>query len=332
VRGARLLHVGGSAVAGLVLAACSSEQSALSPSGEEAERVNTLFWVMTIGGTLIMAGVMALAAVAIFGSDGLRSRLARERLVIGGGVVFPAVTLTALLAYGLVVFVTRESAAESADEAFARITGEQWWWRVAYQLADGSSFESANELRVPVGTPVALALETADVLHSFWVPNLAGKLDMVPGRTNVLTINATKAGVSRGQCAEYCGGAHAFMGFHVVAMPPAEFDAWLAAEAGPAVEPSSPELQRGAELFIETGCGACHTIRGTAAVGTIGPDLTHVGGRRWIAAATLPSTAEAFANWIRNNQHIKPENKMPPFGILEEAELALLAHYLESLK
>jgi cytochrome c oxidase subunit II len=332
VRGARLLHVGWSAVAGLVLSACSSEQSALHPSGDEAERVNTLFWVMTIGGTVIMVGVMALAAVAVFGSDRVRNWLARERLIIGGGLVFPAVTLTALLAYGLVLLASRESAAESADEAFARITGEQWWWRIAYQLADGSRVESANELRVPVGTPVALALDTADVLHSFWVPNLAGKLDMVPGRTNVLTINATKAGVSRGQCAEYCGGAHAFMSFHVVAMPPAEFDAWLAAEAGPAVKPSSPELQRGAELFVETGCGACHTIRGTAAIGTIGPDLTHVGGRRWIAAATLPSTAEAFASWIRNNQHIKPENKMPPFDIIEDAELALLAHYLESLK
>jgi cytochrome c oxidase subunit II len=332
VKRARLLHVGWSAVAGLVLSACSSEQSALHPTGDEAERVHTLFWVMTIGGTVIMVGVMALAAVAVLGSDRVRNWLARERLIIGGGLVFPVVTLTALLAYGLILLASRESAAESTEQAFAKITGEQWWWRIVYQLADGSRIDSANELRVPVGTPVALALETADVLHSFWVPNLAGKLDMVPGRTNLLTINATKPGVSRGQCAEYCGGAHAFMSFHVVAMPRAEFDAWLAAEAGPAVQPSSPELQRGAELFIATGCGACHTIRGTAATGTIGPDLTHVGGRRWIAAATLPSTAEAFANWIRNNQHIKPENKMPPFDILEDAELALLARYLESLE
>jgi cytochrome c oxidase subunit II len=332
VRGARLLHVGWSAVAVVMLAACSSEQSALSPSGDEAERVSTLFWVMTIGGTVIMVGVVALAAVAVFASDRVRGWLAREPLVIGGGLVFPAVTLTALLAYGLTLLASRESVADTADEAFATITGEQWWWRIVYMLADGSRVETANELRVPVGTPVALALETADVLHSFWVPNLAGKLDMVPGRTNVLTINATKPGVSRGQCAEYCGGAHAFMAFHVVAMPPAEFDAWLAAEAGPAVQPGSPELQRGAELFIETGCGACHTIRGTAAAGAIGPDLTHVGGRRWIAAATLPSTAEAIANWIRNNQHIKPENKMPPFDILSDADLALLARYLESLE
>jgi cytochrome c oxidase subunit 2 len=286
---------------------------------------------MTIGAGIILAGVIAVGAGAIFGGDRLRQLLSRETLIVGGGLVFPTVTLAGLLTYGLVTFAARGEAAGQQD-AFASITGEQWWWRVTYRLPDGSRIESANELRIPVGTPVTLALETADVIHSFWAPNLAGKLDMIPGRTNVLTLTATKPGISRGQCAEYCGGAHAFMGFNVIAMPPEEFRVWLQAEAGSAIVPSSPDLQRGAQIFIDTGCGACHSIRGTAANGTIGPNLTHVGSRRSIGAATLTTSPAAFAHWIKNNQHIKPENRMPPFAILQEAELALLAHYLDSLE
>ncbi len=319
------------AAALLLLAGCAGVQSALDPSGVEAQRVETLYWVMTIGAGIILAGVMALGAGAIFGGERLRRLLSRETLIVGGGLVFPTVTLAGLLAYGLITFAAR-GAATDAQGVFATITGEQWWWRVAYHLPDGSRIESANELRIPVGTPVALGLETADVLHSFWVPSLAGKLDMIPGRTNVLTITATEPGIRRGQCAEYCGGAHAFMGLNVIAMTPDEFEVWLGAEAGPAIAPGSPELQRGAQIFIDTGCGACHAIRGTAAEGTIGPNLTHVGSRTSIAAATLTTSPEAFADWIENNQHIKPENKMPPFGILGDADLALLARYLDSLE
>jgi cytochrome c oxidase subunit II len=324
------LHIAAGAAA-LLLAGCAGVQSALDGSGVEAQRVETLYWVMTIGAGIILAGVMALGAAAIFGGERLRGLLSRETLIVGGGLVFPTVTLAGLLAYGLITFAARGAASDPRD-VFATITGEQWWWRVAYHLPDGSRVESANELRIPVGTPVALGLETADVLHSFWVPSLAGKLDMIPGRTNVLTITATEPGISRGQCAEYCGGAHALMGLNVIAMAPDEFQAWLGAEAGSAIAPGSPELQRGAQIFIDTGCGACHTIRGTAAEGTIGPNLTHVGGRSTIAAATLTTSPEAFADWIENNQHIKPENKMPPFGILGAADLALLARYLDSLE
>jgi cytochrome c oxidase subunit 2 len=313
-----------------VLAGCSNVQSVLSPTGDEATRVNTLFWVMTIGGTTIMIVVGVLAVVAIFGRDTLRVRLANDVFVIGAGLVFPAVTLTALLAYGLLTLATRGSDPDAP--VYAEIIGEQWWWRVRYRLDDGTVVESANELRIPVGRPVQLHLGTADVLHSFWVPNLAGKLDMVPGRTNVLTLEATEPGVSRGQCAEYCGGAHAFMSFHVVALETEAFAAWQAGETADAVSPDSPDLTRGAELFLEAGCNACHTVRGTPAAGVIGPDLTHAGGRLSLAAATLPNDAEAFARWIRDNQHVKPENKMPPFDILSDDELALLARYLESLE
>lgn len=316
----------------IVLAGCSGVQSALSPIGDEAARVNVLFWVMTIGGAVILAIVAVAAAMAMFGTERLRMRLARDSFVVGAGLVFPAVTLTALLVAGLLLLAVRTPTEGDDTPAFASITGEQWWWRVVYHLPDGERIESANELRIPVGVPVRLALETADVLHSFWVPRLAGKLDMIPGRTNVLTLQATEPGISRGQCAEFCGGAHAFMAFHVVALPVDVFAAWREAEAGPATEPTTAELQRGAEIFDGAGCGACHTVRGAGANGTIGPDLTHVGSRHSLAAATLPNDAAAFANWIRNNQHIKPENKMPPFDILSDEELALLARYLESLK
>ena len=183
-------------------------------------------------------------------------------------------------------------------------------------------------MRIPVGTPVVLELTSPDVIHSFWVPNLAGKLDMIPGRTNVLTLTATEAGISRGQCAEYCGGAHAFMAFYVIALEGAEYDEWLAHEASDAVRSDS----EGAALFEELGCGSCHAIRGTSATGVVGPDLTHVGSRMSLAAAALPNDAEAFARWIRDNQHIKPGNRMPPYETLGDEELALLANYLEGLK
>jgi cytochrome c oxidase subunit 2 len=312
--------------------ACSSDQSAFFPRGEEVAQVNLLFWVLTTGGTIIFLGMIAVAALAIAGPDRMRRLLMGDRLIVGGGIIFPAVTLTAVLAYGLAVMASRATAEGEPGAIRAAIVGEQWWWRVIYTLPDGTSFESANELRIPTNIPVVLELTTADVLHSFWVPNLAGKLDMIPGRTNLLTLTATEPGISRGQCAEYCGGAHAFMSFHVVATSPEEFEAWRRHEAAPAVPPDDPELRQGAELFASLGCGGCHSVRGTDAAGRIGPDLTHVGGRLSLAAATLPNDAEAFANWIANNQHIKPGNRMPPYAILTEAELALLARYLESLE
>ncbi len=316
----------------VLLAGCNPEQSAFAPAGAEAERINILFWIMTIAGGLILAGVIVLSAVAIYAGETFRSRLSSERFIIGAGLVFPVVVLSMLLVYGFVVLRAGASAPSPDNGLRFVITGEQWWWRVTYFDADGNSFESANELHIPVGQPVRLELTTADVLHSFWVPRLAGKLDMIPGRTNILTITATEEGVSRGQCAEYCGGAHALMSFHVVAQTPEDFEAWMEKESGPAVRNEAEPAARGAQLFLDSGCGACHTIRGTPAAGVIGPDLTHVGSRRSLAAATLPNTAEAFAHWIANNQHIKPENKMPPYNIFTRSELEDLAFYLESLQ
>lgn len=314
-----------------MLAACATQQSALVPTGAEAERINVLFWVMAAGGTLIMLLVIALAAIAIAGGDTLRRRLASENLINWLGIALPVVLLSALLIYGFLVL--RAGAVDREGEENLRIvvSGEQWWWRVTYWTPDGREVEAANEIHLPVGQPVTLDLTTADVIHSFWAPSLAGKLDMIPGRTNQMTITATKAGITRGQCAEYCGGAHAFMSFHVVAHPPDEFESWLAQEAATSAKPQNAALSNGRDLFLTAGCGGCHTIRGAGADGSIGPDLTHVGGRHSLAAASLPNSAEAIAAFIVNNQHIKPENRMPEYATFSEAQLRDLAAYLESL-
>jgi cytochrome c oxidase subunit 2 len=247
-------------------------------------------------------------------------------------LVFPIVTLTALLAYGLTVTGAALHPPALGAPLRVSVVGEQWWWRVVYHDSDGTRIESANELRIPVDRPVEIELSSADVIHSFWVPKLAGKLDMIPGRTTKLRLAATSPGVSRGQCAEYCGGAHALMAFYVVALPQPEFESWLAREAEPAVAATDAETMMGAMLFMSHGCGSCHRVRGTGAVGTIGPDLTHVGSRMSLAAAALPNDAAAFARWITDNQHIKPKNRMPPFRIFSETELNALSVYLANLK
>jgi cytochrome c oxidase subunit 2 len=302
------------------------------PQGAEAERVDTLFWVMTIGGGIIFAGVIVLTATAMLGGARVRQALSSERFITGAGVAFPSVVLTVLLVYGLLVLGAGARNPTASDGLRIAVSGELWWWRVTYTDENGNTFDTANELHLPVGEPVAVELTSADVIHSFWAPSLAGKLDMIPGRTNTLTLTATQPGVTRGQCAEYCGGAHAFMSFHVVAQPREEFDAWMRQEAGPAMPPEGEAAERGAALFLSAGCGACHAVRGTEATGSIGPDLTHIGARRSIGAGMLPNDATSMRQWIVDNQHIKPENKMPAYEIFTEAELDDLSAYLEGLK
>lgn len=319
-------------VALVMLAGCDGVQSSLAPLGPKAERVFILLLVLTGGSAIILAGVIALAAIAMLAPADRRQQIGSERLIVGLGLVFPIVVLSAVLVRSLTGIAAHLEPSASGKPLRVSVVGEQWWWRVIYTGDDGRRIESANELRIPVGRPVEIELSTTDVIHSFWVPRLAGKLDMIPGRKTTLTLAATTPGISRGQCAEYCGGAHALMAFYVVALPEAEFERWLTHVSTPAAAPDDPVTRMGQLLFLSHGCGGCHTIRGTAAVGTIGPDLTHVGGRMSLAAATLPNDAQAIANWIANNQHIKPKNRMPPFGIFDERELMALARYLESLR
>ena len=316
---------------GALLPGCRDMQSALAPLGPEAARVAALWWVLFAGAVAIFTAVIAFTALAMFGATRWRTALAGERAIVAGGVVFPLVTLTALLVYGVLV-MRGNAAADAPAPIRLTVVGEQWWWRVIYRGPDGETFESANEVRIPAGRRADIALVSADVIHSFWVPNLAGKVDMIPGRTNRITIEADRPGVSRGQCTEYCGGAHALMAFNVVAMEPGEYERWLAVEAAPAPGPRDAVEEHGRLIFRSNGCGACHAIRGTEARGVLGPDLTHLGSRISLAAGILPNDVEAIGRWIASSQHIKPENKMPPFDIFSDEELAALSQYLSGLK
>jgi cytochrome c oxidase subunit 2 len=328
----RFLRIAIVVSAPLFVTGCTHVQSVLVPGGQEAIAIKTLFWTVMILSIVLTFMVVALTGVALWGPEKWRRLIAEERAIYGGGIVLPVVVLSVLLIYGLFVLEAGASRSKAAGEPQITVTGKQWWWKVVYTTQDGGEVTSANELRLPVGKSTAVALKTDDVIHSFWAPQLAGKLDMIPGRTNVIALEPTEAGVSRGQCAEYCGGAHALMAFHVVAMPRPEFDAWLAREATPARLPTTERQRVGQRLFLENGCGACHSVRGTDAAGTIGPDLTHVGSRLSLAAATLPNDEAAFARWIEDNQHIKPDNLMPSFRQFTADELAAVAAYLDSLE
>ena len=212
------------------------------------------------------------------------------------------------------------------------MTGHQWWWQVQYQNRDPTQvFQTANEIRIPVGRPVTFDLESTDVIHSFWVPDLMGKQDMIPGRTNTLTVEAARPGLYRGQCAEYCGLQHAHMAFFVFAEPPAVFDAWRRHELQSASPPRTPGQVAGLRLFLGGPCAACHTVSGTGAGGNLGPDLTHFGSRATIAAGLLHNTPANLDLWLKNPQALKPGNYMPPLNLAPRQRAALVA-YLEALK
>jgi cytochrome c oxidase subunit 2 len=201
-----------------------------------------------------------------------------------------------------------------------------------YSGPDGTSIASANEIRVPVGLPVTFKLKAADVIHSFWVPSLGGKVDMIPGRTTQLQLTVDRPGVYRGQCAEYCGGPHALMAMDIIAMPASDYAAWLERAAAVAPTPETEIGLQGRSVFLAAGCGACHTVRGTAAAGSVGPDLTHIGARRSVGIDTLPLNRENLIRFIVDGQHVKPGNLMPEFRVLQSRQLEALAFYLLSLK
>lgn len=313
------------------LGGCAGVQSALAPEGTAAREIATLWWVMATGAGLIFITVLGLALYALKSDPERHRRLGSPALIVGGGVVLPVVVLSALLVYS---FILGGSLTDRVAPEALRITvsGRQWWWEVRYQPAGSPEpVVSANELHIPVGEPVELRLEASDVIHSFWVPSLAGKMDMIPGQTNRLVVQADRPGLYRGQCAEYCGGPHALMAFYVIAEPAEAFAAWLARERRPARAPAEPDRRRGLQLFLDSGCGTCHAIRGTAADGRFGPDLTHVGGRRSLAAGILPVNLGTLAGWIADSQQIKPGNRMPSFNTFDGEALRTLAAYLESL-
>jgi len=315
----------------LLVAACDGPQSALAPQGPQAREVAELWWLMAAGAVVLWLFVVGCAVYATRVQPGAHEDFAGTAFIVGGGVALPVVVLSPLLVYSFLL--AREPAATPGAGLRIEVIGKQWWWEVRY-FAPGADEPviGANEVRLPVGQPVELSLRSTDVIHSFWIPSLAGKTDMVPGRVNRMVIQAETPGVFRGQCAEYCGGPHALMAFYAVAMAPGDFAPWLEHEARPARTSEEGLLAEGRELFLASGCDACHTIRGTPADGQLGPDLTHVGGRVSLGAGILPNNVGTIAGWIAGTQHLKPGNHMPSFNIFSGRELRALAAYLESLE
>jgi cytochrome c oxidase subunit 2 len=205
------------------------------------------------------------------------------------------------------------------------VTAEQFWWRIAYETPDGRRIESANELHLPVDSSVEFVLTSTDVIHSFWIPALGGKMDAIPGRTNRLRLEPTKTGVYRGVCAEFCGASHALMSFPVVVHDAPQYASRLEVEAAPAE-------QEGSDAFVTAGCGACHTVRGVTEAGSVGPDLTHLASRMSIAAGTLPNTRANLLAWLTTPDHIKPDARMPSYASLGEADVRAIVDYLVTLK
>jgi cytochrome c oxidase subunit 2 len=220
----------------------------------------------------------------------------------------------------------------SAEGLVIDVTGNQWWWDVTYENPTPSlQVKTANELHIPVGRQVRIQLKSNDVIHSFWVPNLHGKMDLIPGRQTAIWLQADRPGVYRGQCAEYCGLQHANMALTVIAEASDDFERWLVAQRQPAPPPASPEQQRGLEVVERGPCAMCHTVVGTSAGGRTAPDLTHIATRSTIAAGTAPNTRGYLAGWITDPQHMKPGAKMPSTGLSADELQAVLA-YLETLK
>jgi cytochrome c oxidase subunit 2 len=319
-------------------------QNAINPAGPQAANLSRLWWLMFIVCTVVFVLVMIVFLLSL--RNRTKEPLAtippvlelsqeQERRFRNG--VIGAITVTVIILF--VFLIASFSAGRSMTAELAHkngltieVTGHQWWWEIRYTDVDASNiFTTANEIHIPVGVPVTFTLYGADVIHSFWVPNLAGKKDLIPGKVNTLWLQADKPGVYRGQCAEYCGLQHAQMALWVVAEPQEQFNAWRQNQTQTSVPPESDSQKRGQQVFMSTTCVMCHAINGTAAGSNVGPNLTHVGSRNTIAAGTMSNTRDHLAQWIKDSQQVKPGNKMPQHN-LSDADLQSLIDYLQSLK
>ena len=301
--------------------------STLNSAGRAAAEVTSLLGIMTVGAIATWLVITLLALHAARGHRARWSERAGLWLVVGGGVALPLVVLSALLALGMPE-LSRQLRAATDGALRVHVSGEQWWWRVRYEPPGAPAIELANELRLPRGQAIEVVLTSVDVIHSFWVPSLAGKMDMIPGRVTRLILEPERTGSYRGVCAEYCGASHARMGFAVEVMEPSAFADWLSAQARSA----DPTDSAGARVFASSGCAACHAVRGSDASATIGPDLTHVGSRLTIAGGARPNTIEDLEQWLADPAAIKPGALMPPFGSLSPADRRALAVYLKDLQ
>ncbi|HEY6829943.1 MAG TPA: cytochrome c oxidase subunit II [Gemmatimonadaceae bacterium] len=292
------------------------------------------WWLMTMSALVVVVVGVLVLTTAFRRRDERRDVLARSGSglpwVIVGGMIIPGIVLTLTLAFTLATEYA--SAAPPSDPAVTvQIIGHRWWWEVKYSSDPSHTVVTANEIHIPVGEPVRIELTSADVIHSFWIPQLAGKTDVIPGQRNVTWLQADSAGVYRGPCTEYCGLQHANMVAFVVAEPPAQFAQWLESQSRPAVSPGDPDAAAGEAVFQKSACSMCHAIRGSDALGHVGPDLTHLASRLTIGAGVLENTRGNLAGWIANTQAIKPGNDMPTMT-LSPASLQALLSYLETLK
>jgi len=308
-------------------------QSIIHPGGIQAARVSDLWWVMFWICTVVWCAVALAAAIAIArgrrGTSTASERQLGTSVAVAGGLSI--VALIALLFQSVVTGRALDTL-RSPDALRIQVTGNQWWWDVQYVTANPSlRVTTANEIHIPVGRPIRFDLLSTDVIHSLWIPNLQGKIDLVPGRLNELWLQADRAGVYRGQCAEFCGLQHAKMALVVVAESGDDFERWLAGNRASAPAPVTPEQQRGKDVVERGPCAMCHNISGTLAGGRSAPDLTHIASRSTIGAGSVPNTRGYLAGWIADPQHIKPGSRMPSVGLNDE-ELQAVVAYLETLK
>ena len=320
-------------------------QSMWHTSGSSAAHIQglALFFGLLLGTIFVIVVGIALLSL------GRRHRGIRQEPLEGShkpsarteAKLRPAVSIatgiTLLILFGLTIVSVSVGKVVSASVAPAgsliiEVTGTQWWWKIRYTSDDPSRIlQTANEIHIPVGQPIAIRGNSIDVIHSFWVPSLQGKRDLIPGRPTLEWLQAARPGEYRGQCAEFCGLQHAHMAFWVIAEPPAQFDAWLNHQLEPVAEPTDEDTKRGQQIFLRSACVLCHAIRGTDAAAEVGPDLTHFGSRKTIAAGTLLNTKGNLAGWIADPQNIKPGTHMATVPI-QPAEMQPLIDYLESLK
>lgn len=316
-----------------LLAGCSGSQSVMQADGAPAIALRQLIIGIVSVCSLIWMLVMVALIWALMRRRGEpASDDARQRRMARSVIVAIVATVVMIAGFTLASFHTTRALQGGAADVTIAVRGLQWWWELSYIDPDSSrSFKTANEIRIPVGRNIRLELDSADVVHSFWVPSLAGKLDLIPGRRNELTLRAERAGVYRGQCAEFCGTQHTHMAVFVIALERADYDRWADDQRRDAIAPSGDEASAGEQLFLGRQCAACHTVRGTGAHGETGPDLTHVASRQTIAAGLFETTRGSVAAWIADPQTLKPGNNMPMVP-LDGNELRQLSAYMMSLK
>ncbi|MFL6248900.1 MAG: cytochrome c oxidase subunit II [Thermoanaerobaculia bacterium] len=306
-------------------------QSALEPAGVHAEKIGRLWDIFLAVSVVVYVLVLVFLLVALFRRR--RESQSTERGAFTAVSVATGITVLTLFALLISsIFTGRGIASVTGDTVRIELTGRQWWWQADYDHPDRSKrFTTANELTIPVGMPVFIKLRSPDVIHSFWVPNLHGKQDLIPGHDGGIILKATRPGLYRGQCAEFCGLQHAKMALWVNAVAPADYARWVESQRQSSKIPSTPQQRQGQEVFMSSPCPLCHNIQGTNASGKTGPDLTHFGSRRSVAAAALPNRRDTLAKWIVDPQHIKPGAYMPAMP-LHPRDLDALLTYMESLQ